>query len=206
MYSRIQSTLTLTEEVRLFIRPAPLEMFLVLLAFALPASGALAQEAPVPPEAIAAMEPIGWLAGQWSGEATIQGPGGPRTIQQTEDVRTALEGALLIVEGTGRDPTDGGGGSVVYRAFGVFSIGDAPGRYRVAAWQGGRFVDASAEIAVDGTVTWGFDTPDGGEVRYVIRRPERDVWHEAGSFRAAGGDAWRPFFEMTLRRKAGGAR
>lgn len=187
------------------IRPVPVGMCLVLLALAQPSSDALAQ-APVPPEAIAAMEPIGWLSGRWSGEATIQGPGGPRTIHQTEDVRTALEGALLIVEGTGHDPADDGQGPVVYRAFGVFSAGDAAGRYRVAAWQGGRFVDARAEIAADGTVTWGFDTPDGGEVRYVIRRPEPDVWHEAGSYRAAGGDSWRPFFEMTLRREAEGAR
>ncbi|HEU4464164.1 MAG TPA: hypothetical protein VFS53_03885 [Gemmatimonadota bacterium] len=177
-------------------------MGFALLALTLPTSRALAQ-APVPPDAIAAMEPIGWLAGRWSGEATIQGPDGPRTIRQSEDVKTALEGALLVVEGTGRE---GAEGAVVYRAFGVFSAGDGAGRYRVAAWQGGRFVDARAEIAVDGTVTWGFDTPDGGEVRYVIRRPEPDVWHEAGSFRAAGGDTWRPFMEMTLRREAEGAR
>ena len=184
---------------------APVRMCLALLAFALPSSVALAQ-APVPSEAIAAMEPIGWLTGRWSGEATIQGPDGPRTIHQSEDVRTALEGALLVVEGTGREAAGGAEGPVVFRAFGVFSAGDGAGRYRVAAWQGGRFVDARAEIAADGTVTWGFDTPDGGEVRYVIRRPEPDVWHEAGSFRAPGGDAWRPFIEMTLRREPGGAR
>ena len=187
------------------LSPALVRSCLALLALAFPSSSALAQ-APVPPEAISAMAPVGWLAGQWSGEGTIHGPDGPRRIHQTEDVRTALEGALLIVEGTGRDPVDDGQGPVVYRAFGVFSAGDAPGRYRVAAWQGGRFVDARAEIAADGTITWGFDTPDGGEVRYVIRRPEPDVWHEAGSYRAAGGEAWRPFFEMTLRREAGGAR
>jgi hypothetical protein len=39
-------------------------------------------------------------------------------------------------------------------------------------------------------------------VRYVIDRPEPDVWHEAGSYLAPGQDAWRPFFEMTLSRDA----
>jgi hypothetical protein len=187
------------------LRFASVPMGLSLIALSLPSS-AIAQVPPVPREAIAAMEPIGWLAGRWSGEATVHGPEGPRTIRQNEDVRAALEGALLVVEGTGRDPVASGEGPVVYRAFGVFSAGEAAGRYRVAAWQGGRFVDARAEIAADGTVTWGFDTPDGGEVRYVIRRPEPDTWDETGSYRAAGGDAWRPFFEMTLRREPGGAR
>lgn len=178
--------------------------FLAGVSLTLSASGALAQ-APVPEEAKAAMAPLGWMAGRWTGEGTHQGPDGPQTVLQTEDIRWALEGALLVVEGTGREPGDDEGpGAVVFRAFGVFSAGDTPGHYRFAAWQGGRFVDARAELAEDGTITWGFDTPQGGEVRYVIRRPEPDVWHEAGSFRAPGGDEWRPFFEMTLRREATG--
>jgi hypothetical protein len=89
---------------------------LALLALAFPSSSALAQ-APVPPEAISAMAPVGWLAGQWSGEGTIHGPDGPRRIHQTEDVRTALEGALLIV-GAGRVCDDG---QSSLTCFGVFS-------------------------------------------------------------------------------------
>jgi hypothetical protein len=175
------------------------------LSLAISASDIRAQ-APVPEEAKAAMAPLGWMAGRWSGEGTYQGPEGAKTVVQTEDIRGALEGSLLVVEGTGREPGgDGEPGPVVFRAFGVFSAGDTLGSYRFAAWQGGRFVDARAELAEDGTITWGFDTPQGGEVRYVIRRPEPDVWHEAGSFRAPGGDTWRPFFEMTLRRDEGDA-
>ena len=178
-----------------------------LLAAVSIAPGAAIAQTPVSPESIEAMAPLGWLAGHWSGDATVHGPEGVRTLHQTEEVRTALEGSLLVVEGTGRESTGGGApGPVVFRAFGVFSPGEAPGRYRVAAWQGGRYVDARAEVAADGTITWGFETPDGGEVRYVIRRPEPDVWHEAGSFRAPGAERWLPFFEMTLRREAGGAR
>ena len=89
-------------------------------------------------------------------------------------------------------------------AFAVISAGDEPGLYRVAAWRAGRFVDARAVVA-DGALTWGFATPDGGEVRYVIRQPEPDVWHETGAFRASGDDTWRPFVEMTLRREPSGS-
>lgn len=168
--------------------------------FLVPAA-AVAQT-PVPPEAISAMTPLEWLAGDWAGEATITDRAGTRAVRQTETVRPALEGSLLVVEGTGRESAaEGGPDQVVFRAFAVLSAGDAPGRYRFAAWQGGRFVDARAVVAEDGTVTWGFDTPDGGEVRYVIRRPEPDVWHETGAFRAAGSEEWHSFIEMTLHRQ-----
>ena len=169
--------------------------------FLVPARPAVAQT-PVPEEARTAMTPLAWLAGSWTGEATITDRVGTRVVRQSEEVRTALEGSLLVVEGTGREPAaEGESGAVVFRAFAVLSAGDAPGRYRFAAWQGGRFVDARAEVAGDGTVTWGFDTPDGGEIRYVIRNPQPDVWHESGAFRAAGGAEWHPFIEMTLQRR-----
>jgi hypothetical protein len=159
-------------------------------------------QAPVPEEAKAAMASLAWLTGSWAGEATLTEPGGRRVIHQTEQVRPALEGSLLVVEGTGRQPaSEGEPGEVVFRAFAVLAAGDEPGTYRFAAWQGGRFVDARAEVAEDGTLTWDFSTPDGGEVRYVIRQPQRDVWHETGSFRASGEETWRPFFEMTLHRE-----
>ena len=165
-------------------------------------------QVPVPEEARAAMTPLAWLAGSWSGEATITDRAGTRVLHQSEEVRPALDGSLLVVEGTGREPTaEGESGEIVFRAFAVLSMGDEPGRYRFAAWQGGRFVDAHAEVSEDGTVTWGFDTPDGGEVRYVIRNPEPDVWHESGAFRSAGGDEWHPFIELRLsRQRVGSAR
>lgn len=177
------------------------------VAFVLgPSASAVLAQSPVPTEAKAAMEPLAWMAGHWSGEGTIQGQAGKQTVVQTEEVRFALDGALLVVEGTGREPGTGQPGPVVFRAFGVLSAGDDPGAYRFAAWQGGRFVDARGELSGEDGLAWGFDTPDGGEVRYFITRPDADVWHETGSYRAPGSDAWVPFFEMTLRRQTAGAR
>jgi hypothetical protein len=176
-------------------------LLLVAASTALSGGAAFAQ-APVPEAAKAAMTPLAWLVGRWSGEGTHTGQAGTQVVHQTEDVRPALEGSLLVVEGTGREPgPDGEPGDVVFRAFAVLSAGDAPGRYRFAAWNAGRFVDAGAEVAEDGTLTWGFETPDGGRVEYVIRRPEPDVWHEEGSYFAPGQDTGRPFFEMTLHRE-----
>ena len=164
---------------------------------------AVSAQPPVPEEAKAAMAPLAWLSGSWAGEATLTDQRGTRVLRQTEEVRPALEGALLVVEGTGREAaSEGESGEVVFRAFAVLSAGDEPGSYRVAAWQAGRFVDARAVVTGDGAVTWGFDTPDGGEIRYVIRQPEPGVWHETGEYRAAGGDVWFPFMDMTLERHA----
>ncbi|CAN5836978.1 hypothetical protein BH20GEM1_BH20GEM1_14650 [soil metagenome] len=179
-------------------RIRPLAAALALLL----APATTAAQTPVPEEARAAMAPLGWLAGRWSGEATHPGPGGAQTLRQTEEVKEALDGSLLVIEGTGRELGQGEPGAVVFRAFAVVSAGDAPRSYRVAAWRAGQFVDAAAQIGPDGTFTWGFPTPDGGEVRYAIRQPEPGLWHETGSYRAPGGDAWRPFLDMSLRRDA----
>lgn len=188
------------QEVAVFVRI--LEGALIASALSIVSIPSALAQAPVPEEAKAAMAPLAWLAGSWSGEATITERAGTRVLHQAEEVWAALDGSLLVVEGTGREPTaEGESGEVVFRAFAVLSAGDEPGRYRFAAWQGGRFVDARAEVAEDGTLTWGFDTPDGGEVRYLILHPEPDVWHETGSFRASGSDEWHSFIEMTLHRQ-----
>lgn len=178
-------------------RSIPLCATAMLMLVAANAAG----QAPVPPEAKTAMEPLAWMIGHWSGEGVYTSRDGRHSVLQTEQVRPALEGALLVVEGTGRAPTaDGSPGDVVFRAFGVLSGGDASGQYRFSAWQGGQFTDARAQLVDAETMTWGFDSPSGGQVQYTIRHPEADVWHETGAFRAAAGDEWRPFFEMTLRR------
>ena len=175
----------------------------IALSAAFSAPAAFAQ-APVPDAAKSAMAPLAWLAGRWSGEGTHTGREGTQVVHQIEEVRPALEGSLLVVEGTGREPAEDGDGKVVFRAFAVLSADAEPGRYRFAAWRAGRFVDADAELAEDGTLTWGFETPEGGRVEYVIRRPEPDVWHEVGSYIPRGQETGHPFFEMTLRREATG--
>ena len=175
----------------------------VAVCLALCGSTALDQET-VPEAARSAMSPLAWLAGRWSGEATIRERGEARIVRQTEDVKPALEGSLLVVEGTGREAAQGGNGPVVFRAFAVLSADREPGRYRFAAWRAGRFVDADAELAEDGTLTWGFETPEGGRVEYVIRRPEPGVWHEVGSYIPSGQETGHPFIEMTLRRESAG--
>jgi hypothetical protein len=81
-----------------------------------------------PEAAKTAMAPLGWLVGRWSGEGTHTGPEGTREFRQTEHIRPALEGSLLVIEGTGREPAEGAEpGAVVFRAFAVVSAGDETG-------------------------------------------------------------------------------
>ena len=80
--------------------------FLVLLAaLALPLN---AQERANPERQREAMKRLSFLVGQWHGEATLVVAGGVRRrLTQTEDVRFRLDGLVLLVEGTGRDPETG---------------------------------------------------------------------------------------------------
>lgn len=163
----------------------------------------------VPPEAIEAMKPLSWMIGEWSGEGFASDREGRHRVLQTERIEPQLEGALLVVQGTGYAPPpegspDGARGDVRFRAFGVFSQGETPSTFRFVAWQGGRHVDAKAVLKDDGSIEWGFPTPDGGEVKYTITRPSPDVWHEVGAYRRPGME-WVPTFEMTLQRAGSGA-
>lgn len=175
--------------------------FFVVTLLLSPVSVLFAARSAVPPAAVTAMEPLTWMIGNWSGQGTYSDREGRHAVLQSESIQSELEGALLVVRGTGRTPdADGKAGEVSFRAFGVFSAGDSAGTFRFAAWQGGQFVDARATLRDDGSLVWGFPTPDGGEVEYSIRRVEPDVWHETGSYRRPGMD-WVPTFEMTLRRE-----
>jgi len=46
---------------------------------------------------------------------------------------------------------------------------------------------------------WGFQTPQGGRVRYTIKLTDQGDWFEIGEF-SADEKNWRKFFEMTLQR------
>jgi len=162
-----------------------------------PSALARAQEAAPASEAIQQLQ---WMLGRWSGEGTFSGRDGQRVVLQSEEIRGAMGGAVIVVEGTGRAKLpDGSAGDVVFRAFGVLSAGEGGNGLQFVAWQGGHVQQAHAEIVDATTLTWGFDTP-GGTVRYTVRRPEPDVWQETGEILMGEGQPWRPFFEMTLHR------
>jgi len=145
------------------------------------------------------MRKLDFLLGDWKGEASIQmGPGKPQPALQTERVQSKLGGKALLVEGLGkRKLEDGTAGEVVHEALALLSWDEATKKYRFDAWtERAGYVEAWLEVA-DNKAVWGFDTPQGGKIRYTIALNEKGQWHEAGEF-SRDGTSWLPFFEMTL--------
>lgn len=149
------------------------------------------------------MRALDWWLGEWSGEASFQmGPGQPQQVLQTERVQSKLGGKVLVVEGLGRRKLeDGGVGDVVHDAFGVVSFDEKSKKYQLDAWTAREgHVTAWLEVGEKSTARWGFDTPQGGKIRYSIDLTSKGEWHEVGEFSRDGAE-WRRFFEMTLQKK-----
>lgn len=140
------------------------------------------------------MRKLDFLVGEWKGEATVQmGPGKSEHVQQTERVQSKLGGKLIVIDGLGKKD-----GEVAHEALGIISWDEAKKAYRFDAWTAREgYVQARMDIGENNTATWGFDTPQGGKVRYTIRLTEKGEWNEIGEF-SRDGERWMKFFEMTL--------
>jgi hypothetical protein len=54
------------------------------------------------------MKKLAFLIGKWSGDATSRrGQNETVKVKQTEEVQFKLDGLVLLIEGTGRDPNSG---------------------------------------------------------------------------------------------------
>src|SRR5579863_3076048 len=94
----------------------------------------MAQQPPVPDTESqrAAMKKLSFLVGKWSGEARIlRGSGEPLELAQTEEAEYKLDGLVLMIEGIGRNKTDG---KVALRALGLVSYDDVAGTYHMRAY------------------------------------------------------------------------
>ncbi len=147
------------------------------------------------------MKKLDFLVGEWEGEGWVQmGPGKKEYVFQYESVQTKLGGKVLLIDGLGKRKLENGSvGEVVHEALAVVSWDDAKKVYRFEAYtvQQGN-VDATLDVRENGAV-WGFDTPQGGKVRYTITRTEKGEWNEVGEF-SRDGTKWMKFFEMTLQK------
>jgi hypothetical protein len=99
-----------------------------------------------------AMQKLAFLAGHWSGPATIdRGTGEPLHHTQSEDVQYKLDGLVLLIEGKGTSPD----GKVVFSALATISFDDATHTYRFRAYNGGHYLDTELTVFADG-FSWGF--------------------------------------------------
>ncbi|MEL6617118.1 MAG: hypothetical protein AAFQ43_15360 [Bacteroidota bacterium] len=175
---------------------------LVLLTLAACSHAQAPADTPTPEASLhPALAPLAGLIGDWEGQARAMTPTGPKEMIQTERVRPELGGAILIVEGTGREiGEDGEPGAVVFNAFGIFSVDTATGTvYLDAFTQEGRHVRVAPTLLDDG-FDWGLQPDLGPTIEYQMRFDEDGRWVETGRASMDGGATWFDSFSMTLTR------
>ena len=132
------------------MRKPELLLALLLALTAVPARGQHRPDEEVQREA---MKKLAFLVGEWRGEATVaMGPGEPRKLEQTEQVQWKLDGLLLLVEGTGRNPATG---AVEFSALATISYDDAARAYRLRAHRAGRYLETELRVRNRG-FEWGY--------------------------------------------------
>jgi hypothetical protein len=146
----------------------------------------------------AAMKKLDFLLGQWSGEARVQrGPGEALDLIQTEDVQYKLDGLILLIEGAGRNKSDG---EAAFGALATISYDEETGSYRMRAYNDGRYLETELKLTDKGKgFTWGFMF---GPIKtsYVMRINEKGEWTEVGQA-TRGAESPRKFVELTVRRQ-----
>ena len=126
----------------------------------------------------AAMKKLEFLAGEWSGDASVlRGAGQLVDLVQTESAQFKLDGLLLVIEGVGRSKIDG---RPTLQALGLISFDDEAGTYWMRAFNDGRWLETEVKLA-DGenSISWGFAL---GEYRTttVLRINDKGEWTELG--------------------------
>ena len=129
-----------------------------------------------------AMKKLAFLAGKWSGDATAQQRGPePVKIAQTEDIQFRLDGLILLIEGTGRDPVTG---KSMFNALGIVNYDDLKKEYRIKAYNGGRTIEAPFEVSESG-FAWAFKTGPA-DVRNEMKVDEKGMWIETTTVKIEG--------------------
>lgn len=137
---------------------------------------ALQAQAPRGPDIAAqkaAMKKLEFLTGKWSGDATIRTPQGERKFRQTEQVEYRLDGLVMLVEGTGRDPATG---EILFNALATIRYDDAAKAYRIHAHNGGRYLDTELKVEPN-AFEWGF-TSGPAKIRNIMKLTESGDWFE----------------------------
>jgi len=99
-----------------------------------------------------AMRKLSFLAGHWSGPASIvRGPGEPLHLTQTEDVEYKLDGLVLLIEGKSTSAD----GKVLFSALATIAYDDASHTYRFRPYNDGHYLDTELSVPANG-FSWSF--------------------------------------------------
>jgi len=146
----------------------------------------------------AAMKKLEFLIGKWTGDARVlRGPGEPVEMIQTEEAQYKLDGLVLLIEGVGRNKSDG---KPALQALGMITYDDQNATYRFRAFNDGRFLETDVKLLDTGQgIAWGFAL---GEIKTssVLRINDKGEWTELGEIRI-GSQAPRKFMELTVSRQ-----
>ena len=147
----------------------------------------------------AAMKKLGFLVGEWSGEASaLRGPGQFAELTQTESAQFKLDGLVLVIEGVGRTKADG---KLSLQALGLISFDDETGTYRMRAFNDGRWLETEVKLADGGnSISWGLAL---GEFKTttVLRITENGEWTEHGEL-VIGDRPPQKMMELKVRRSS----
>lgn len=146
-----------------------------------------------------AMKRLGFLVGEWSGEASVlRGPGQFAELAQTESAQFRLDGLVLVIEGVGRTKAEG---RVALQALGLVSFDDETGTYRMRAFNDGRWLETEVKLSNEGnSISWGFAL---GEFKTttVLRINENGEWTELGEL-VIGNRPKQKMMELRVRRSS----
>jgi hypothetical protein len=145
----------------------------------------------------AAMKKLGFLIGEWTGEASVlRGPGQFAELTQTESAQFKLDGLVLMIEGVGRTKADG---KLSLQALGLISFDDETGTYRMRAFNDGRWLETEVKLADGGnSISWGFTLGDF-KTTTVMRINENGEWTEYGEL-VIGDRPSRKMMDLKVRR------
>jgi hypothetical protein len=146
-----------------------------LVAAALAASSLAAPQPPSSSVAAQreAMKKLAFLAGSWSGPASIsRGPGEPLKLTQTENVQYKLDGLVLLIEGQSAGPD----GKAQFQALANVAYDDAAHVYRFRAYNDGHYVDTELTVNPDG-FAWGFNAGPA-KIQNTMHMTAKGEWQE----------------------------
>jgi hypothetical protein len=148
----------------------------------------------------AAMKKLGFLVGEWSGEASVlRGPGQFVELAQTESAQFKLDGLVLVIEGVGRNKADS---KLALQALGLISFDDEKGTYKMRAFNDGRWLETEVKLADGGnSISWEFALAEF-KTRTVMRINENGEWTELGEL-IIGDRPPQKMMDLKVRRSSG---
>ena len=143
------------------------------------------------------MQKLDFLLGKWSGDGRMFRSGEAVDFFQTERAEYRLDGLLLLIEGIGRNKSDG---ELMLQALGIISYDDEVGAYHMRAYNSGRYVETEVKLeASEKGLTWGFVLSEI-RTKSVLRVNEKGQWTELHEI-IMGTEPSRKFMELTVSRE-----